>query len=129
MLASATVTTFLATTQPSRAATFYGEILGLTQISEDQFALVFDLHGAELRIQKVERLTAQPFTVLGWQVRDIEAVIASLAARGITFDRYPSLTQSARGIWRAPSGAQVAWFRDPDGNVLSVAQYPLPDDR
>jgi len=129
MLASATVTTFLATTQPTRAATFYGEILGLPQISQDQFALVFDLHGAELRIQKVEQLTPQPFTVLGWQVGDIAAVIAALTARGVTFDRYPSLAQSDRGIWRAPSGAQVAWFRDPDGNVLSVAQYPLPDDR
>ena len=129
MLASATVTTFLATARAPRAAKFYGEILGLAQISEDPFALVFDLHGAELRIQKVEHLTPQPFTVLGWQVRDIEEVIAALTARGVTFEHYPGLAQDARGIWQAPSGAQVAWFRDPDGNVLSVAQYPLAIDR
>lgn len=129
MLASAPVTTFLATTHASRAAAFYGETLGLPQISEDQFALVFDLHGVELRVQKVERFTPQPFAVLGWQVRQISAVIAGLTARGIVFERFPGLAQNAQGIWRAPSGAQVAWFRDPDGNVLSIAEYPLSNDR
>jgi catechol 2,3-dioxygenase-like lactoylglutathione lyase family enzyme len=129
MLAPAQVTAFLATAQGPRAAAFYRGTLGLPQISEDAFALVFDLHGVELRIQKVERLTPQPFTVLGWQVQELAAVLAALAARGVVFDRFPGLAQSAQGIWRAPSGAQVAWFRDPDGNLLSVAEYPLANDR
>lgn len=129
MLDSAQATAFLATTQSRRAATFFGETLGLRRVSEDAFALVFDLHGVELRIQKVEQLTPQPFTVLGWQVRDLSAVIDSLAARGVVFESFPGLVQDARGIWQAPSGARVAWFRDPDGNVLSVAEYAVPDGR
>jgi len=129
MLAPAQVTAFLATTQGARAAAFYSETLGLPQVSEDAFALVFDLQGVELRIQKVERLTPQPFTVLGWQVRTLAAVVASLMARGVVFERFPGLAQNGQGIWRAPSGAQVAWFRDPDGNLLSVAEYPLSNDR
>jgi catechol 2,3-dioxygenase-like lactoylglutathione lyase family enzyme len=129
MLGHAQVTAFLATTQGPRAAAFYSEALGLPQISEDAFALVFDLHGMELRVQKVERLTPQPFTVLGWQVRELPAVIAALTARGVVFEHFPGLMQSAQGIWDAPSGAQVAWFRDPDGNLLSVAEYPLSSER
>src|SRR4051812_10540534 len=112
MLSSAQVTAFLATTHGPRAAAFYGEILGLPQLSEDAFALVFDLHGVELRIQKVERLTPQPFTVLGWQVGALAAVVASLTARGVVFERFPGLAQDAQGTWHAPSGARVAWFRD-----------------
>jgi catechol 2,3-dioxygenase-like lactoylglutathione lyase family enzyme len=117
------VTAFLATTNGPRAAAFYGGTLGLRQLSEDGFALVFDLQGVELRVQKVERLTPQPFTVLGWQVQTLRAVIASLTARGVIFERFHGLMQSDEGIWRAPSGAQVAWFRDPDGNLLSLAEY------
>ena len=129
MFGPAQVTAFLATTQASRAAAFYGATLGLRQKSDDDFALVFDLHGVELRIQKVEQLTPQPFTVLGWQVQTLPAVLASLTARGVVFERFPGLAQSPQGIWSAPSGAQVAWFRDPDGNVLSIAEYPLSNDR
>jgi hypothetical protein len=66
---------------------------------------------------------------LGWQVRDLPAVIASLTTRGVRFEWFPGVAQDAQGIWRAPSGAQVAWFRDPDGNVLSIAEYPLSNDR
>lgn len=129
MLADAKVTAFLATAQGSRAAAFYGDTLQLRQTSDDEFALVFDLHGVELRLQKVKELTPQPFTALGWQVRAIRTTIAGLAARGVVFERFPGLGQDAQGIWAAPSGAQVAWFRDPDGNLLSVAEYPLTTDR
>jgi len=129
MLGSAQPTAFLATTESRRAATFFGETLGLRRVSEDAFALVFDLHGVELRIQKVEQLTPQPFTVLGWQVRNLSASIESMIARGVVFESFPGLTQDARGVWQAPSGARVAWFRDPDGNLLSIAEYAVPDDR
>ena len=129
MLGTVQVTAFLATTHGHRAAAFYDGILGLPQLSEDAFALVFDLDGVELRVQKVDQLVPQPFTVLGWQVRDLQAVIASLMARGVVFEAFPGLAQTAEGIWLAPSGAQVAWFRDPDGNLLSIAEYPRPNER
>lgn len=124
MLARERITAFIATAQPARAAAFYGDTLGLRKVSEDDFALVFDANGIELRVQKVERLTPQPFTAFGWQVGDVEAVVDALVAKGVRFERYPGLAQDARGIWASPSGARVAWLRDPDGNLLSVAQYP-----
>lgn len=124
MLANEKLVAFGATTNAARAAEFYGEVLGLSRRSEDAFALVFEANGVELRLQKVESLAAQGFTVLGWQVRDVDAVLDALAQRGILAEQYPALAQDARGIWNAPSGARVAWFKDPDGNVLSVAQYP-----
>ena len=122
-LKRARLTAFLATTQAARAAAFYGEALGLRPVSEDGFALVFDANGVELRLQKVERFTPQRFTALGWEVSGLNAVVATLAARGVRFERFPGLEQDAQGVWSAPSGARVAWFQDPDGNLLSVAEY------
>lgn len=124
MLANERLVAFAATTNAERAGRFYSEVLGLSRRSEDAFALVFAANGVELRLQKLETLVPQPFTVLGWQVRDVNAVVDALAERGVRVERYPSLAQDARGIWSAPSGARVAWFRDPDGNLLSVAEYP-----
>jgi len=123
MLGIAKLVAFGATTDAARAARFYGETLGLAIRSEDDFALVLDANGVELRLQKVPSLTPPGFTTLGWEVRDVEAVVAALAARGVPTERYPWLTQDPSGVWQAPSGARVAWFKDPDGNLLSVAQY------
>ncbi len=124
MLGTAHITAFLATTNATRATSFYGATLGLRLVSEDAFALVFDANGVELRIQKVEQFTPQPFTAIGWRVADLAHVVHALGERGLTFARYPGLQQDALGIWKAPGGARIAWFHDPDGNVLSVAQYP-----
>jgi predicted enzyme related to lactoylglutathione lyase len=124
MLEAEKLVAFGATTNATRAVDFYGRVLGLRQQSDDAFAIVFDAGGVELRLQKVERVTAQPFTVLGWQVADIDHVVDRLVAAGIGPERYVGLAQDRRGIWSAPSGARVAWFKDPDGNLLSVAQYP-----
>ena len=123
MLSAERLVAFAATTDGGRAAAFYGTVLGLPIRSDDAFAIVFDANGVELRVQKVERLTPQPFTAMGWQVADIVRVLARLAAANVTPERYAWLDQDAAGIWHAPSGARVAWFRDPDGNLLSVAQY------
>ncbi|MBW8773302.1 MAG: VOC family protein, partial [Gemmatimonadetes bacterium] len=90
----------------------------------DDFALVLDANGVELRLQKVGTLTPPGFTTVGWQVRDLSAVAMALAERGMTFERYPWLEQDPSGVWLAPSGARIAWFKDPDGNLLSIAQYP-----
>src|SRR6476469_1032539 len=124
MLEAATLVAFGATTDAVRAARFYGETLGLRIRSEDDFALVLDANGVELRLQKVPALTPSGITALGWQVRDLDAVLDALTSRGVATERYPWLTQDARGAWQSPAGARVAWFKDPDGNLLSVAQYP-----
>ena len=124
MLGDAKLVAFAATTDGARAATFYRDVLGLPIRSDDAFAIAFDAAGTELRVQKVERFTPQAFTTLGWQVLDVGHVVRVLASYGIQPERYPWLGQDGDGIWVAPSGARVAWFKDPDGNLLSAAEYP-----
>jgi catechol 2,3-dioxygenase-like lactoylglutathione lyase family enzyme len=122
MLGHGKLMAFVATTDGKRARQFYGETLGLAIVHDDGFALVCDANGTSLRIQKVESLRPQGFTALGWEVADVEATVDGLVARGIEFERFDGMGQDARGIWKAPGGARVAWFKDPDGNVLSVTQ-------
>ena len=123
MLASAKVVAFLATSDPARAKAFYGEVLGLRLLSEDGFAVVFDAQGTILRVAIVREVVPAPYTVLGWDVRDITAIVRGLAEAGVVFERYCWLQQDELGIWNAPGGAKVAWFKDLDGNVLSVSQH------
>ena len=113
---------FLATTDAARARAFYEGVLGLKFISEDDFAVVYDIKGIELRLQKVRELTPQPHTALGWSVAGIDRVVRDVAARGGQFQRFPPLEQDAAGIWKSPSGARIAWLRDPDGNLLSLTE-------
>jgi catechol 2,3-dioxygenase-like lactoylglutathione lyase family enzyme len=113
----------VATTDPARARVFYEETLGLRFVADEDFALVFDCAGIPLRIARVESFTPQPFTVLGWQVHDIVATLEVLSSRGVTFERYPGLEQDLLGVWTSPSGARVAWFKDPGGNTLSLTQF------
>lgn len=114
---------FVAVTDHARAKAFYGGTLGLALVHEDDFALVFDSFGTTLRVSPVKTLTPQPFTVLGWEVPDIAAAATALAASGIEFVRVPGLPQDERGIWSPAPGIFVAWFKDPDGNMLSLAQH------
>jgi catechol 2,3-dioxygenase-like lactoylglutathione lyase family enzyme len=123
MLRSARLTAFAATTDARKARQFYEGILGLPLLSDDEFALVFDANGTQLRIQKVTTFNPPPFTVLGWQVADIHATVAALSIAGVVFERYSFMKQDAAGIWTAPGGAKVAWFKDPDGNLLSLAEH------
>jgi catechol 2,3-dioxygenase-like lactoylglutathione lyase family enzyme len=116
---------FLATANAERARTFYEQPLGLRFVSDDPFALVFQLGHSMLRIQKVKHVSAAPYTALGWSVRDLRETVPALRDdHGVTFERYEGMGQDADGIWRSPSGAQIAWFRDPDVNVLSLTQPP-----
>lgn len=112
---------FLPTSDLDRARAFYAGILGLGIISEDDGALVFDAGGAKLRVVRVDGFEPRPFTVAGWEVRDVSGEVALLAARGVTFARFMA-DHDDQGIWTAPGGARVAWFRDPDGNLLSLTQ-------
>jgi catechol 2,3-dioxygenase-like lactoylglutathione lyase family enzyme len=123
VLDAATPVAFVAATDLRRARDFYERTLGLTFVREDEFALVFDLTGTALRIARVDRLQPQPFTVLGWRVDDVAAAVHALSAAGVAFKRYPAMEQDEVGVWTSPSGARVAWFEDPDGNVLAVTEY------
>jgi catechol 2,3-dioxygenase-like lactoylglutathione lyase family enzyme len=123
MLSNARTGAFIAVTDRARAKAFYGERLGLKLVHEDNFALVFDSFGTTLRISPVKDLKPQPFTVLGWEVADIKATVQALRGAGIEFERVPGLPQDELGIWNPGGPVFVAWFKDPDGNTLSVAQH------
>ena len=122
MLSNRSITAFIASTQPRRAKKFYRDTLGLRLIGDDAFAVVFDCAGVELRIQKVEALQPHAFTALGWHVVSIQDSVSALAKRGVAFERYGFMEQDERGVWQSPSGAKVAWFKDPDGNLLSLTE-------
>jgi len=124
VLATAQLIGFAATTRPQLAKRFYGDTLGLRLIEESDFAIVFDANGTMLRIQKVGELVPAQHTSLGWRVVDIRSTVGELIKRGVRFERYQGLQQDDRGIWRTPSSAEVAWFKDPDGNTLSLTQWP-----
>jgi catechol 2,3-dioxygenase-like lactoylglutathione lyase family enzyme len=113
---------FAATTDAERSRAFYEKVLGFRLLADEPVALVFEVGVLTLRIQKVVRKPKLDYTVLGWMVADIEAEIRRLVNAGVTFCRFESLDQDADGVWRSPGGAKVAWFRDPDGNTLSLTE-------
>ena len=122
ILGAAPIVAFVPTKNFATAQPFYETTLGLKLLSQDDFALLFEVPGARVRVAKVDAFTPDPFTILAWRVADVKATVAALAERGVQFERYPGMPQDALGVWTAPSGARVAWFKDPDGNVLSVVQ-------
>ncbi len=127
MLGSHKIIAFIPTKNSGRARQFYEGILGLTFVSDDPFALVLQANGVMLRVAKIPEFEPAAFTVLGWQVADIEKMVSGLHKKGVQFERYDFMEQDKLGIWSAPGGAKVAWFKDPDGNVLSVSQHPAQE--
>ncbi len=124
MLNTANLVTFIATAKSAESLNFYKDTLGLEQQEDTPYALVFSANGTIIRIQKVESVMPPPYTVLGWQVGDIAATMQGLSDNGVTFERFDQLPQDELGIWVSPGGASVAWFKDPDGNILSLTQAP-----
>ena len=124
MLASAKLTGFIPTKDYDKARTFYVDKLGFDFVSLDQYALLLSLGGHKFRISKVPNFTPLQGTILGWEVADIELVVRWLAERGVPTEKYPFVQDKELGIWTTPNGDQVAWFKDPDGNILSVAHHP-----
>ena len=115
---------FVAIYKVEQAKHFYRDVLGLTLVNEElPFALVFDAHGIMLRLAIGQEPPETAGTVLGWKVTDIVATAIQLREAGVTFERYGFLEQDAIGVWSAPGGAKVAWFKDPDGNTLSISQH------
>ena len=119
MLDTPTAVGFVSTTDAARARAFYGDLLGLT-LFDDGFALVADVSGAQLRITTLPEFKASEAPAFGFNVPDVPAAAAALGEKGVEMIRYPFLgeAQDADGIWTAPNGSKLAWFKDPDGNVL-----------
>ena len=117
-------TAFLATSDADRSRSFYVDQLRADFVEDTPLSLVLRIGGTLLRVQKVERVSAPPYTSLGWQVDDIGANVETLKSRGVAFERFPGMGQDDADIWTAPDGAKVAWFRDPDGQLLSLDQQP-----
>jgi len=122
MLGSSDLVAFAASADLPRARAFYEGVLGLPVVEQDDFACVFDANGTMLRVTAVREVSPAGYTVLGWRVADIEAATAGLSARGVAFSRFDGMDQDDNGIWTSPGGAKVAWFTDPDGNLLSLTQ-------
>jgi catechol 2,3-dioxygenase-like lactoylglutathione lyase family enzyme len=118
-----TMVGFIPTRNGDAARVFYETKVGLRFIAEDQFAITFQSGANTIRVTRTGSFTPAPFTILGWESLDIERDVRAMSARGVTFERYDYMgAQDELGIWTAPSGARVAWFKDPDGNTLSIGQ-------
>jgi catechol 2,3-dioxygenase-like lactoylglutathione lyase family enzyme len=122
MLGSATITVLVGTAKPDIAKTFYRETLGLKFLSEDQFAAIFEGKNLKIRVSTTPAVVPAPYAILAFDVADMEKAVDDLAAKGVIFARFGFLPQDAKGIWSAPDGTKVAWFHDPDLNMLSLVQ-------
>ena len=123
MLGSTNIVAFVPITDTARARPFYEGVLGLRFVKDDGFAMVLDANGIMVRAAKMKEVKPAQFTILGWQVTDIENVVRSLQKKGVHFEIFGFFKQDELGIWTAPTGDKVAWFKDPDGNILSVSQH------
>ncbi|GAC1649453.1 MAG: VOC family protein [Acidobacteriaceae bacterium] len=123
MLDHCNLIAFVPTLNADLARDFYEHTLGLRFVSEDQFALVFDCNGIMLRIVRAPKFQPFPFTILGWEVPDIRQYVARLRNAGVAFERFGFFEQDDLAIWNSHSGSKVAWFKDPDGNTLSISQH------
>lgn len=123
MLNSATLVGFVPTQNLDRAKTFYADLLGRPLVHEDAFGATLDANGALLRISKVGTCQPASFTILGWEVSDLRITVNELARQGVRFEKFAGIQQDESNIWTDPDGSRVAWFKDPDGNILSVSQH------
>lgn len=124
MLNNAKLIAFVPIRDSKHSRPFYEGVLGLKFVSDDPFALVMESNGTAIRLSKVSQFVPAGFTVMGWEVSKIEEEVAALQKKGVKFEKFPGLEQEESGIWAAPGGAKVAWFKDPDGNILSLSQHP-----
>lgn len=123
MLGTAKLAGFIGTANAEAARDFYENKLGLKFVEDQQYALLFDANGTRLRVQKVREVADIQYTALGWNVEDIEAAVRELKANGVKFEHYPWMPDADSDIMTFEGGAKVAWFKDPDGNILSLDQY------
>jgi hypothetical protein len=123
MLAAGKLIGFVPTRDSKLSREFYEGKLGFQFVSDDQFALVMQAGDSMIRIAKAGTFTPAPYTVMGWEVTDIEGMVKWLSGRGVIFEKYPFVQDRELGIWTTPNGDKVAWFKDPDGSILSLSQH------
>jgi catechol 2,3-dioxygenase-like lactoylglutathione lyase family enzyme len=128
MLANSRLQAIIWTADIGKAEHFYSNVLGLTFVKKSHGALVYCVNGVDLRVSPVPRTTAAEHTVLGFSVEDIRAVVSELNSQGIELEKFTNFPHDENGILKIPGGDLVAWFRDPDGNLLSVVEYAVSDD-
>ncbi|HEV2364685.1 MAG TPA: VOC family protein [Caulobacteraceae bacterium] len=121
MLSQETLVAFLATSNPEAARGFYGGVLELTLLFDEEHLMVFESGASRVALQKADKVNPPHGTALGWNVKDIRGTMAALSARGVTFERYPGMQQDEQGVWSPVPGQGVAWFKDPDSNTLSLS--------
>ena len=124
MLEESKLQAIICTSRPQQAERFYGEVLGLPLRARSLGALVYDVGGTALRVSPVPASRPSEHTVLGFAIADIDRTIRQLQERGVQLERFAAFQHDQAGVVRAPDGSRVAWFRDPDGNLLSIVQYP-----
>lgn len=122
MLGSATITALVGTMKPEMSKAFYEDTLGLKFIADDTYAMIFEGKNAHVRVSRVPAVMPAQYAVLAFTVDDIDKAVDGLTAKGVVFARFGFFVQDAKGIWTAPDGTKVAWFHDPDLNLLSVVQ-------
>jgi catechol 2,3-dioxygenase-like lactoylglutathione lyase family enzyme len=123
MLGNQSIMAFVPVVDAGRARSFYEKTLGLKVVSEDPYGIMFDANGVTLRMSVVgSELKAAPYTILGWAVADVRSMVETLRSGGVVFERYDFMEQDEWGVWTSPEGAKIAWFKDVDGNILSLAQ-------
>jgi catechol 2,3-dioxygenase-like lactoylglutathione lyase family enzyme len=122
MLSDADLVAFLPTADLDRARAFFSQVIGLPIVDDTRFACVFESKGTLLRVALVDEVRPVPYTVLGWSVSDAADTVRRFTAQGVAFERFEGMDQDELGVWTTPSGDLVAWFKDPDGNVLSITQ-------
>ena len=123
MMSSRKPISFIATSDPDAARSFYADVIGLELVESSPYALVFSDGGHMLRVQIVADFQAPPYTAHGWQVTYIDGTIAELTAKGAHFEQFDQLDQSPEGVWKSPGGPKIAWMKDPAGNILSLSEF------
>jgi catechol 2,3-dioxygenase-like lactoylglutathione lyase family enzyme len=123
MLGNAKITALVGTMKPDAAKAFYGDVLGLKFITDDSYAMVFEGKNCGVRVSRVPAVAPAQYAVMSFDTDDIAKTVDGLAAKGVSFMRYGFFVQDERGVWTAPDGTKVAWFHDPDLNLLSVVQH------
>lgn len=127
MLTNSKLQSIIWTSRITEAEAFYRDLLGLPLRTQSDGALVFAVGSGDLRVAPVPSTTPSEHTVLGFAVNDVDGIVACLSARGVVFERFDGFPHEENGALMTPDGARVAWFRDPDGNILSVVQFPSTD--
>jgi catechol 2,3-dioxygenase-like lactoylglutathione lyase family enzyme len=123
MLGSTNIVAFVPITNSGKSRAFYEGVLGLRFVKDDGFAMVLDANGITVRAAKMKEVKPAQYTILGWQVKEIEKAVMGLREKGVHFEIFGFFKQDELGIWTAPTGDKVAWFKDPDGNILSVSEH------